>query len=279
MLPASDLYGSNKDFMKLLSDGFLLKREDRNQKDLFIQLIDYTHADRNRYKIVNQLEITGYGRKRIRNKNLYINGLPFVVFEFKSAIREEATIHDAYIQLTVRVARRDIPELLKYNALCVISDGGNNKMGSLFAPYEFFYTWRKIDGSEKIEKDGINSLFTMIKGLFNKHRLRDVIRNFIFFPDSSKKEEKIVCRYPQYYAATKLYENICEHRNPERWTARVSSCFGATDFRQELYDVVFTRLLMKSESFASPTIVQLLTGPTLTINWQNNLPGQGICRG
>ncbi len=36
----------------------------------------------------------------------------------------------------------------------------------------------------------------MVKGLFNKHRLRDVIRNFIFFPDSSKKEEKIVCRYP-----------------------------------------------------------------------------------
>jgi len=45
-----------------------------------------------------------------------------VVFEFKSAIRPEATLHDAYVQLTVRY-RRDIPELLKYNALCVVSDG------------------------------------------------------------------------------------------------------------------------------------------------------------
>ena len=45
-----------------------------------------------------------------------------MVFEFKSAIREEATIYDAFKQLTVRY-RRDIPELFKYNAFCVISDG------------------------------------------------------------------------------------------------------------------------------------------------------------
>lgn len=252
VLPASDLYGSNKAFMKLVSDGFLLKREDRNQKDLFIQLIDYTHGDRNRYKIVNQLEISGF-ENRIPDGILYINGLPLVVFEFKSAIREEATIHDAYIQLTVRYCR-DIPELMKYNTLCVISDGVNNKMGSLFAPYEFFYAWRKIDGNELVEKDGINSLFTMIKGLFNKDRLRDVIHNFIFFPDTSRKEEKIVCRYPQYYAATKLYANICEHRRPHG-DGKGGTYFGATGCGKSYTMLFLTRLLMKSPAFASPTIV------------------------
>lgn len=252
VLPASDLYGSNNDFMKLVSDGFLLKREDRNQKDLFIQLIDYSPSDRNYYKIVNQLEFTGY-EKRIPDGILYINGLPLVVFEFKSAIREEATIYDAYVQLMVRYCR-DIPELLKYNALCVISDGVNNKMGSLFAPYEFFYAWRKIDGSEQVDKDGIDSLFTMIKGLFNKHRLRDVIHNFIFFPDSSKKEEKIVCRYPQYYAATKLYANICEHRRPHG-DGKGGTYFGATGCGKSYTMLFLTRLLMKSQYFASPTIV------------------------
>ena len=39
---AADLYASNKAIMKLVSDGFLLKREDRSQKDLYIQLIDYS---------------------------------------------------------------------------------------------------------------------------------------------------------------------------------------------------------------------------------------------
>ena len=257
-LPASDLYGSNKAFMKLVSDGFLLKREDRSDKDLFIHLIDYSPNDQNIYKMVNQLQIQG-SEKRIPDGILYINGLPLVVFEFKSAIREEATIHDAYVQLTTRY-RRDIPELLKYNALCVISDGVNNKMGSLFAAYEFFYAWRKVTGDEKIEKDGIDSLFTMINGLFDKARLRDVIHNFIFFPDSSKKEEKIVCRYPQYYAARKLFANIQEHRRPDG-DGKGGTYFGATGCGKSFTMLFLSRLLMKSEAFASPTLV-LITDRT-----------------
>ena len=257
-LPASDLYGSNKAFMKMVTDGFLLKREDRSQKDLFIHLIDYSPANRNRYKIVNQLEVVGF-EKRIPDGILYINGLPLVVFEFKSAIREEATIHDAYVQLTTRY-RRDIPELLKYNALCVISDGVNNKMGSLFAAYEFYYAWRKVTGNEKIERDGIDSLFTMIHGLFDKGRLRDVIRNFIFFPDNSKKEEKIVCRYPQYYAARKLFANIQKHRRPEG-DGKGGTYFGATGCGKSFTMLFLSRLLMKSEAFASPTLV-LITDRT-----------------
>ena len=86
----------------------------------------------NLFKIVNQLEITG-SEKRIPDGILYINGLPLVVFEFKSAIREEATVWHAYDQITNRY-QRDIPELFKYNAFCVISDGVNNKAGSFFAP-------------------------------------------------------------------------------------------------------------------------------------------------
>ena len=33
-LPSSDLYESNKSFMRMLSDGFILKREDRSQKEI-----------------------------------------------------------------------------------------------------------------------------------------------------------------------------------------------------------------------------------------------------
>ena len=139
---SSDLYDSNKAIMKLISDGFALKREDRSQKDIWIYFIDYSEKNNNSYKIVNQLEIVGYQR-RIPDGILYINGLPLVVFEFKTAIKENTTIHDAYVQLTTRY-QRDIPELFKYNAFCVISDGVNNKAGSFFAPYEFYYAWRKV---------------------------------------------------------------------------------------------------------------------------------------
>ena len=269
-LPASDLYDTNKAIMKFVSDGFLLKREDASQKDLYIQLIDFTNLDNNRYRIVNQMEIQGY-ELRIPDGILYINGLPLVVFEFKSAIREEATIYDAYKQLTTRYDR-DIPELFKYNALCVISDGVNSKMGSYFASYEFFYSWRKITGEEKLDKDGIDSLFTMISGLFNKKRLTNVIRHFIYLPDTSSKQEKIVCRYPQYYAATKLFANIKKHmkqldangnllETDELRDGKGGTYFGATGCGKSYTMLFLTRLLMKDVAMGSPTII-LITDRT-----------------
>ena len=248
---SSDLYESNKAIMKLISDGFALKREDRSQKDIWIYLIDYSEKNNNTYKIVNQLEITGY-HKRIPDGILYINGLPLVVFEFKTAINENVTIHDAYVQLTTRY-KRDIPELFKYNAFCVISDGANSKAGSFFAPYEFFYAWRKIEGLPN-EVEGINSMLTLIKGMFDHDRLRDIIRNFVFIPDTSKKDEKIVCRYPQYYATRKLFKNILLHQKPNG-DGKGGTYFGTTGCGKSFTMLFLTRLLMKSKEMESPTIV------------------------
>lgn len=256
LYPSSALYESNKAIIKLVADGFALKREDRNKKDLFIHLIDFA-AGNNIYRFVNQLEILGY-EKRIPDGIVYINGLPLVVIEFKSAVKENTTIKDAFTQLTVRY-RRDIPELFKYNAFCVISDGVNNKIGSLFAQYDFFYAWRKINPEDEAV-DGINSLYSMVKGLFNKQRLLDVIRNFIFFPDTAKDDIKIVCRYPQYYAANKLFESIKLNMRPQG-SGKGGTYFGATGSGKSFTMLYLTRLLMKSTHFASPTIV-LITDRT-----------------
>lgn len=256
-LPSSDLYESNKTIMKWLADGFTLKREDRNQKDFQVYLIDYSKENNNIYKFVNQLEIVG-SEKRIPDGIIYVNGLPVVVFEFKSAIREDATIHDAFKQLTVRY-RRDIPELFKYNAFCVISDGVNNKAGSFFAPYDFFYGWRRVAGLAK-DVDGIDSMFTLVQGMLHQNRLRDIIRNFIYIPDSSKKNEKIVCRYPQYYAARALFDNIKKAQRPEG-NGKGGTYFGATGCGKSFTMLYLSRLLMKSEYFESPTII-LITDRT-----------------
>jgi type I restriction enzyme R subunit len=250
-LPSSSLYESNRQFMELVSNGFNLVREDRAKKDFHIELLDKSKIESNLFKIVNQLEIKGL-EKRIPDVIVYINGIPLVVIEFKSAIKENTTILDAHTQLTVRY-RRDIPNLLKYNAFCVISDGVNNKMGSLFSPYEFYYAWRKVHNSDE-PSDGINSLFTMVRGLFDKTRLVDVISNFIFFPDSAKNNEKYVCRYPQYYAAKKLYENITKNLKP-LGSGKGGTYFGATGSGKSIAMLYLTRLLMKSKELQSPTIL------------------------
>lgn len=302
LYPSSALYESNKEINKLIADGFVLKRDlsasngqagDRTKKDLYIELIDYSNlpptlvpkagelttvvaeepakyeTGHNIYKIVNQLEIQGY-EKRIPDAIVYINGIPLVVIEFKSAIKENTTIKNAYDQLIIRY-KRDIPELLKYNAFCVISDGVNNKAGSLFAPYDFYYGWRKTDGYELKEEDGINSLYTMLKGMFNRQRLADIIRNFLFFPDTTKEDIKIVCRYPQYYAARKLFHSIKGNMRPEG-DGKGGTYFGATGSGKSYTMLYLTRLLMKSAHFSSPTIV-LITDRT---DLDDQLSGQFI---
>jgi type I restriction enzyme, R subunit len=96
--------------------------------------------------------------------------------------------------------------------------------------------------------------------MFHKNRLRDIIRNFIYIPDSSKKNEKIVCRYPQYYAARALYDNIKLAQKPEG-SGKGGTYFGATGCGKSFTMLYLTRLLMKSEYFESPTIV-LITDRT-----------------
>lgn len=253
------LYENNAHTYRLITEGFSIKREDTSQADLFIEPIDFEHPDNNIFRIVNQLEIKGL-EKRIPDAVVYINGMPLVVLEFKSAVKENTTIMDAFTQLTVRY-RRDIPELFKYNAFVVISDGVNSKYGSLFTPYEFFYAWRKVRSEDKAT-DGVNAMHTMVQGLFRKERLLSVIRDFVFFPDASKKETKIVCRYPQFFATHKLFDNILLHsRLHADGDGKGGTYFGATGCGKSYTMLFLTRMLMRSRAFANPTII-LITDRT-----------------
>ena len=253
------LYETNKIILNKIINGFKFIREDKTKKDVFIELIDYEEPKNNLFKIVNQMEVEGYNdQMRIPDGIIYVNGLPLVVLEFKTAIQENTTIQDAYTQLTVRY-KRDIPEIFKYNAFVVISDGANSKYGSLFTPYEFFYAWRKVNDDD-VETDGISSLFTMIDGLLFKERLLAVIKNFIYFPDSSDKDTKIVCRYPQFFAANNLYENIKLHRKP-LGDGKGGTYFGTTGCGKSYTMLFLARMLMKSTDFKSPTIL-LITDRT-----------------
>lgn len=245
------LYEANKTFFGYLTEGFKLNRSDSEKKDIWINLIDFNNVKNNDFRIVNQLEIKGRER-RVPDLILYVNGLPLIVFEFKSSVRENTNIHDAYTQLTVRY-KRDIPDLFKYNAFIVISDGINTKYGSFFAPYDYFYAWRRID-DDLIEFEGIDSLYSLIEGLFKKDRLLDFIKNFVYFPDSSSNDSKVVSRYPQYFAAKRLHESILANMKPVG-SGKGGTYFGATGSGKSYTMLFLTRLLMRDKRLNSPTIV------------------------
>ncbi len=256
-LSSSKLYESNKVFSEWLSDGFNFKRLDSKKKDIWINLIDFDDINLNDFKFVTQLTIMGSENRR-PDGIIFVNGLPIVVFEFKSAIRENATIFDAFVQINTRYIR-DIPDLFKFNMFCVISDGINSKSGTCFADYDYFYPWRRTLDN-KNEMDGIDSMFSLIDGMFEKLSFIEIIKNFIYIPDKSSTEEKILCRYPQFYATRSIFESIKERQRP-LGDGKGGTYFGSTGCGKSFIMLFLTRMLMKSEHFENPTVV-LITDRT-----------------
>ena len=251
---ALPVYSANRSMFLRMVEGETFVREDRSAKDFHLRLLDFdTEDNKNIVKIVNQMTVKGPKATRRPDAIVYANGLPVVVMEFKSAIKEDTTIHDAYVQITTRYMR-DIPELFKYNCFAVLSDGVNTKAGSIFSDYEHFYSWRRIEANDR-PVDGIDALDTMVRGMFRKERLYDIIHNFIYFPDTENgKNMKVVASYPQYFAAWKLLANVLTHQKP-LGDGRGGTYFGTTGCGKSFIMLFLTRLIMHEPSLHSPTVL------------------------
>lgn len=250
-IPSAPLYDGNQRTFWLINEGIDLPREDASLPAAHIEYIDFDDVSANDLLVVNQYSVTD---KATRRPDLlcFVNGIPLAILEFKSAIEEDKTIHDAWKQVTVRYAR-DIPSLLKYCYVAAICDGANNRLGTVFTPYPYFYAWNKADDADKVSK-GIGSLYTLVKGAFAPERFLAIVRDFIFYPDDGEKE--IVCRYPQFFAATKMLDSICAHLRPEG-DGKGGTYFGATGCGKTYTMLFLTRLMMlrRSDVLGNPTIV------------------------
>lgn len=255
LIPSTPLHSGNREAFWLVNEGFDLVRDDISKVALHVDYIDFDHPENNIFKVVNQYSVQG---EHLRRPDLlvFINGIPIAICEFKTAIEEDKTIHDAWEQITIRYTR-DIPKLMKYCFLSVLSDGANTKMGSIFTPYKFYYSWNKANDQDKVS-NGISSLLTMIEGAFAKDRVLKVLRDFIFYPDDSKKDEAIVCRYPQFFAAQKMLDSVKAHMRPEG-DGKGGTYFGATGCGKTYTMLFLSRLisLRDNDAFRNPTIVIL----------------------
>lgn len=253
MVSAVPLYAGNKEAFWLVNEGFDLIRDDVNQVALHVNFINFDEPEKNIFKVVNQYSVQG---DRLRRPDLlvFINGIPMAIFEFKSAVSEDTTVYDAWKQVANRYAR-DIPRLMRYCFLAVISDGANTKLGSIFTSYPYYYSWNKANENDKVS-NGISSLYTMMEGVFAKERVVKILQDFVFYPDDSKKEEVIICRYPQYFAAQKMLENIKCHLRPVG-DGKGGTYFGATGCGKTYTMLFLSRMLATHDLdiFKNPTII------------------------
>ena len=255
-LPSWPLYDGCRETFWAINEGFDLVREDPSLPAVHIDYIDFDNAEANEMKVVNQYTVSNIETRR-PDLLVFVNGIPLCILEFKTAIEESKDIHDAWVQITTRYAR-GIPALLKYCCLAVISDGANNKLGTCFTPYEYFYSWNKANDEDTVA-NGISSLFTMIEGVFAKDRFLAIVRDFVFFPDETSGGGEIVCRYPQFFAANKMLDSIVAHLRPNG-DGKGGTYFGATGCGKT-YVMLFLARLMKlrrTKELGNPTVVVIV---------------------
>ena len=255
LINATPLYIGNREAFWLVNEGVDLIRDDISKVALHVDYIDFDHPENNIFKVVNQYSVQG---EHLRRPDLlvFINGIPVAICEFKTAIEEDTTIYDAWEQITIRYCR-DIPKLMRYCFLSVISDGANTRMGSIFTPYQYYYSWNKANDTDRVS-NGISSLFTMIKGAFAKNRILSLLRDFVFYPDDSAENEAIVCRYPQFFGAQRMLDSIRQHLRPEG-DGKGGTYFGATGCGKTYTMLFLSRLIAQrdNEAFNNPTIIIL----------------------
>lgn len=277
---------NNKHFHKLITEGMDVQIVKNGEiKTEKVNIIDFKNPQNNDFLVVNQFTIIENEERR-PDLILFVNGIPLVVIELKSATDENVSIDEAYNQ--IQTYKKDIPSLFNYNAFCILSDGINAKAGTITANEERFMNWRSIDGIN-IESLNVPQYEVLIKGMLSKERLVDIVRSFILYQESSDKEydedgniigetkstAKILAAYHQYFAVKKAVEKTKTASSTEG-DRRVGVVWH-TQGSGKSFTMVFYAAALASE-LNNPTLIVLTDRNDLDDQLYKTFSGSSILR-
>jgi type I restriction enzyme R subunit len=196
----ADLIQRNRALHRLLVNGVTVEYRTREGEVRGAQarVIDFGKPEANDWLAVNQFSVTENKHSRRPDAVLFVNGLPLAVLELKNAADENATIWSAFQQLQTYQA--EIPSLFATNAVLVVSDGTQARVGALGAGREWFKPWRTIAG-EQLADSHVPELQVVIEGMFAPRRFLDLVRDFLVFEDDgSGRLIKKMAGYHQFHA-------------------------------------------------------------------------------
>jgi type I restriction enzyme R subunit len=208
--PASqDDFAENKRVHDFLTHGIRLTYTDEYgaEQSPTVRLVDYANPSANDFLAVNQVTLKSANNKQCRlDVVLYVNGLPLAFIELKKPGEEHADVETAYTQLMNY--RADFPLAYRFNLLCLASDGVSARYGTAFTPFEHYARWNvdedgvPVGASRAADFNG-TALGISLYGLFEQHRLLDLLSDFVNFADTGDKKEKRIAKPHQYFAVTK----------------------------------------------------------------------------
>ena len=190
----------NRAFHRLLVDGVGVeyRAAEGAVRGAQVQVVDFDAADNNDWLAVNQFTVVENKRERRADVVLFVNGLPLVVIELKSAASEDATIWTAWQQL--QTYKAELSGLFAMNTALIVSDGLAARIGTLTAGREWFKPWRTVEGEELADAK-LPELQVLLQGVCERERLLALLRGFIVFEDDGGGQlVKKMAGYHQFHA-------------------------------------------------------------------------------
>lgn len=248
---------NNRSLHRLLVDGIAVedRREDGSIGGAIVRVIDFDDPDANDWIAVNQFTVIEGQRNRRPDIVIFVNGLPLGVVELKNAADQDATLWDAFNQ--IQTYKLQIPSLFLHNAVAVISDGLEARVGTISADKERFMPWRTIEG-ETLAPVFLPQLEVLLRGVFDKRRFLDLLRHFIVFEEDTSDGTiiKKMAGYHQFHAVNTAVEQTIKASGPDG-TRQAGVVWHTQGSGKSLTMVFYAGRLVLHPAMENPTIVVL----------------------
>jgi type I restriction enzyme, R subunit len=251
---SADVMAENWRLHRMLTQGVPIERRDEHGelRDDLAWLIDFEHPERNDFVVVNQMSVEQDDKTRRPDVLAFVNGLPFGLIELKVPGQEGATLRGAWNQL--RTYATQIPALLAFTAVSVISTGTQARMGALGGRFEHFAPWKTIDG-RRLAPPGVPELEVLVRGVFVPEVFLDLARNFVAFTDERTGLVKRVAKYHQFHAVNKAVSETSTAVT--RGDGRAGVVWHTQGSGKSLEMLFYAGKIMRHPAMANPTVVLL----------------------
>lgn len=200
---------ANREIYNLLKDGVkVITTDPTTQEDtvLVLKVIDWENPENNDFFVASQFWITGEMYTRRPDLIGFVNGIPLVLMEFK---RIDENIFSAYND-NLRDYKDTIPHLFWYNALIIVSNGSESRVGSFTAEWEHFSEWKRIESEDEQQN---TSLEVLLRGVCQPDRLLDIVENFTLFMEVQGGTIKLISKNHQYLGVNNAIKALQENES------------------------------------------------------------------
>ena len=200
-----DRVRANREVYDLLRVGARVETAGGNgeRRAVTVRFVDWNQADANDWLAVSQFWIAGDMYKRRADVVLFVNGIPLVFIELKVSHKSVRNAYDA----NLRDYRDTVPHVFWFTAFVILSNGADTLVGSTFAPWGHFAEWKKINSEGE---QGVVSLETALRGTCERHRLLDLVENFVAYTERPGGLVKAFAKNHQFLGVNNSLEALRE---------------------------------------------------------------------